>query len=1219
MKQALKFTGLLQVMGNYNIIGTTNANVTSFTDSGLSPLTTYFYRVTAINQYGSSLKGGLKYSYYEGSWNNLPDFNSLTPLKTGYVDNVSLSPANSANNYAFKYEGNINIPKTGQYTFYTKSDDGSKLYIGGFNSNNLVVSNDFVQSQTERSGTITLNKGIYPIYITYFQNTGGAYLDASYAGPSLAKQLIPDNALVPSSDSAKTLSLPAAPLAAGSVKAVAASSSVINITWKDSATNETSYEIYRSVNDAQNFKFLASLPVNSTSYKDTSLFAHLTYYYKVRVIGIGNTFSNSAVVSAKTQDNFPIITQLPDRSVRYGITTVISLTGTDEDGDSLSYVMIGKPVFATLVNNSDNTGTLTLKPTSNQLGIYVIKAFVRDGYNGKDTMQFNLTVSSNYDPTIDGISNYTITENDSVNINLTGHDQNNDNLIWSVDNAPAGTYLTSNPNGTAILHIHSNYASAGLYNIAVKANDGNGGLASSQFTLTVNDKNPSNTIYARFMYDDPIGSPWNSITSATTNNLKDTANKPTNISLTFQTSWWATFDTGPQTGNNSGVYPDPVLQDYYYFGIFGGPDSVAVKLSGLDKSLKYNLTFYAGSLFPGTPDNGNTTYTVDTTTVSLYVQNNTKNTVSINNIKPDATGSIIFKMGKASNAAVGYINALVINSVYDDGTAPLTPQLISVQAVSQGAKLNWQDVAYNESSYKVYRATSLNGNYVAIDTTPANRTSYIDSTVSGNTQYYYKLKAVNVYGESAYSNIMGVFVNDKVPVLTPISNKIIKNNQSLIVNVTAADDATDHVTLTASQLPPFVTFTDNGNGTGRFSIQPTTGTTGYYPGITLTATDNSDSSRSESFDITVTDNLTSSVYLNFSDGSLLAGKPWNNLSGWPNAGTTFSGITDQDNNATNITVTLVNGFQGVVKSGAQPGNGKTIYPEAVLRTGEYEGSATTRTVRITGLSTSKRYNFVFFNSHEDGLNGLTNFIINGQTVSLNASYNIDKTVEINNIIPDVNGQVTVSIAKGAGADYAYLSAMIIQSYDPSVSMLPPSDLKVTDTKRTSVSLQWADRSYNETGFQIWRADDGNSTYSLIKTVAANTVSYKDSNLTANKAYYYVVKAINGGISSNSSNVVVGHTLAYAVYVNFTTIELGHSPWNNTAAPPQPGLIFNNFYDETDHVTNIGLTDVSDFAGEYTAGMNTGNNSGIYPDSCYGRKLWFIPRRNRRIKSYRLKP
>ncbi len=1299
-----------------NGVKTNSTTKRSFIVAGLKSLQQYYFYVKAKDLSGNystpsnqisaaTILQGFSYKYYEGAWNKLPNFTTLTPVKTGNSTNIDLSIRNKDTRFGIVWQGFIKITVAGTYKFETYSDDGSKLYIGKRDATlPPLVDNDGLHAPQYASGTIKLQPGVYPILVSYIQKDGGKtmqlywtcnalfsdtnrhqiadqYFNDTYipagiipAAPAILAATtldyarinlswtdksnnetgfeiyrslsasgtytivgttgvnataFTDTALLPSTSyyykiksinqyggsalstlkSAVTAALPAAPAVATNFKATVKSSSAITVSWNDNAANETGYNLYKSQSDTLHFKLIATLPINSVSYFDSGLFAHLTYFYKVAVLGVGGTSANSVTVSGKTTDDAPVINDIANRSVRYGVTTSIQVSAADVNGDKLTYSILNKPAFATLTNNSDKlTATLTLNPTSAQTGSYNTKIVVNDSYGGTDTTSFTLTVNSNYDPAIDTIINYNINEADSLNVGLTGHDQNNNALTWSVKGAPANSFITNTNNSSAVLHLRTSYTSSGSYIIKVTANDGNGGIAVRQFTLTVNDKNPSKTIYARFYYGDTIGTPWNNITAITTNNLKDSSGNTTNVSLALQTGWWGASNVGPSTGNNSGVYPDAVLKDYYYFGIFGGPDSVAAKVSGLDTSLRYNLTFYAGSVFSGTgiTDNGNTTYTIGTTTVSLYVQNNIKNTVTIYNVKPDAAGSIIFKMGKASNAPAGYINALVINSVYDDGTAPLTPQLISAQTQTKGVDLSWQDIAYNESSYKIFRSTSLSGTYTQIDTTTANVSTYTDVTVHGNTQYYYKLRATNKYGSSAFSNVLGVFVADKVPVIAAIGNVVIKNNQQLTVNVSTTDDAADHLTLKTSQLPPFVTFTDNGNGTGKFVIQPTSGTIGYYPAVTVTATDNSDSADTESFDITVTDAQTSSVYLNFSDGNTIAGKPWNNITTYPSSGATASGFVDQDNNATGISLTFVNGFQGVIATGMRPGNGRTVYPESVLRAGEYEGTTTTRTIRVNGLSTAKKYNFVFFNSHEDGFKCVTNFTINGQTVTVDGSYNIDKTVEINNITPDVNGQVSISVAKASGSDYAFISSLVIQSYDASVSVLSPSDLRVTDTKRNFVSLQWQDRSYNETGFQIWRADESNSTYSLIKTVAANTVVYKDSNLTANKTYYYAVKAVTGTANSYFSNTVIAHTLAYAVYVNFTAAKLTHSPWNNTDAPPQVGLAFNNFYDEKDIQTGVSMTDETDFAGDYNQGMNTGNNSGVYPDSVLAESYIVFP-------------
>lgn len=1010
---------------------------------------------------------------------------------------------------------------------------------------------------------------------------------------------------------ATTAALPPTPAAPNNLLASALSKSSIKVTWNDNSNNETKFELYRSANNNANYILYATLPANTTSYTDTSLFANAIYYYNIRAINLGGPSTYSIEDSAKTKNNIPAISKLTDRSARFGVSTTISLTGLDIDGDALSFTTNNLPAFATLTDNGDKTAGLTLNPSEANQGVYNnLMIIVNDTHGGSDTTTFNLTVNNNYDPQINNISDYSANENENITIPLVASDQNaGDILTFTVLNAPSIFNIVQISNGQANLVIRPNYASSGTYNIQVNVADGNGGIASTKFTLTVNDRNPNSVVYLRFMDQDVAPAPWNSITGLNNLNLTDTTGINTGMGLALQTNWFGVYHNGPQTGNNSGVYPDAVLADYYYFGIYGAPETVSAKLTGLDSFRIYDLNFYAGSVFGNVPDNGTTTYTVGSNTVSLYVQNNTQNTVSIKGIKPDSDGTITFTMAKAAGTPVGYLNALVVSSSYNDGTAPAAPKNFILQNISSGVQLSWQDVAYNEKGYEVYRSLSADGPFAMVGTATApDVILFIDSTVTGNTHYYYRVRAVNNYGQSAYTAIADIISQDRIPKVNPIANVVMKNNQQVSVNVSAVDDAYDHLTLSVAGLPTFATFVDNGNGTGTISITPSTGITGTYTNVTVTAKDNSDSVGSASFDISVVDINVASVYVNFSDGSVLGGKPWNNMAGYPIVGATLNNLLDDSNNPTGMSITLVNGFQGSYASGMQPGNGKTVYPEAVVRTSIFEGSTTTRTIKVSGLLSTKKYNFVFFNSHDFGLNGTTNFTINSSTVTLNATYNINKTVQINGISPDGNGQVTISVAKASGADYAYLSAIVIQSYDNVAStLLSPADLRVISTKKTSATLQWADRSSNETGFEIWRANDSTSSqYVKIATVSANSTSYTDASLTSNKTYYYTVRSVKSSTTSAYCNVAAATTYAYSVYVNFTESDLAPAPWNNTASTPVAGFTVSSFLDDAAFATSTGMQITKAFSEVQPLGMNTGNNSGAYPDKVLAATYFVFP-------------
>jgi PA14 domain/Concanavalin A-like lectin/glucanases superfamily/Bacterial Ig domain/PKD domain/Fibronectin type III domain len=136
----------------------------------------------------SSTLADLYYRYYEGSFTTMPDFSKLFPVKDGTVSGLSLSPRNQNDNFAFVYEGYLDVPAQDVYTFTLTSDDGSRLYIG----NTLVVDNNFLQSSAlSKSGNIALNPGKHKIRVEYFHKDGNESLALKWTTISGGTQTIP--------------------------------------------------------------------------------------------------------------------------------------------------------------------------------------------------------------------------------------------------------------------------------------------------------------------------------------------------------------------------------------------------------------------------------------------------------------------------------------------------------------------------------------------------------------------------------------------------------------------------------------------------------------------------------------------------------------------------------------------------------------------------------------------------------------------------------------------------------------------------------------------------------------------------------------------------------------------------------------------------------------------------------------------------------------------
>lgn len=161
-------------------------------------IATYLLREQMDNpqnkEQGPARVAGLKYVYYEALFNtaDVAKVDPLRPKSQGKIGQFKLAiPGQRHGNYGVKFTGAIAVPKDGKYTFWTKSDDGSMLYIDG----KKVVDNDGVRPAVEKEGSVELTAGDHAIVVTYFQGGGEDELEVSWQGPGVARQEIPADVL----------------------------------------------------------------------------------------------------------------------------------------------------------------------------------------------------------------------------------------------------------------------------------------------------------------------------------------------------------------------------------------------------------------------------------------------------------------------------------------------------------------------------------------------------------------------------------------------------------------------------------------------------------------------------------------------------------------------------------------------------------------------------------------------------------------------------------------------------------------------------------------------------------------------------------------------------------------------------------------------------------------------------------------------------------------
>ena len=151
-----------------------------FTKYGNAPVVTRIFSPgTYLNGTDNTadLKPGLKYSYYEGVWDSVPDYSKLTPKKTGVNESTDLGFALKRDSFGVRFEGYLHITKKDLYYLWVTSDDGAKVYF----NNELFLNNDGLHSADNPVvKVLPLNPGYYPLRIDYFERTGDQSLNIGY-------------------------------------------------------------------------------------------------------------------------------------------------------------------------------------------------------------------------------------------------------------------------------------------------------------------------------------------------------------------------------------------------------------------------------------------------------------------------------------------------------------------------------------------------------------------------------------------------------------------------------------------------------------------------------------------------------------------------------------------------------------------------------------------------------------------------------------------------------------------------------------------------------------------------------------------------------------------------------------------------------------------------------------------------------------------------------
>jgi hypothetical protein len=180
---------------------------TSYDPGTLQNDTTYYWRVDEFD--GSQViagdvwsfttlpsgSGGLQAEFFSDvtDMSGIPQVVRVDPQIDFNWNQDSPAPTINRGMFSVRWRGEIEIPATDTYTFTTRSNDGSRIYVNG----QLVVDDWGTHAARDSSGTLDLEAGNYPITVEYMQDGANANIVVSWQSDLIPKQTIPSVVLSP--------------------------------------------------------------------------------------------------------------------------------------------------------------------------------------------------------------------------------------------------------------------------------------------------------------------------------------------------------------------------------------------------------------------------------------------------------------------------------------------------------------------------------------------------------------------------------------------------------------------------------------------------------------------------------------------------------------------------------------------------------------------------------------------------------------------------------------------------------------------------------------------------------------------------------------------------------------------------------------------------------------------------------------------------------------
>jgi titin len=1071
---------------SYTKVAELAANSSSFSDSGLSAETTYFYKIAAWNSAGEAITSSVAQSTQKAA-PVAPIVPGSLAISSATISSLQISWSDSSSN-----------------------ESGFRVY------------------RSTNGGAFTLLADL-SAGVTSFSDTG---LSASttYTYKVAAWNEAGETATNAASGTTQTPVI--APNAPASVTFSNIYNSGLTINWSDQSSNESGYRVYRST-DGTNFSKVADLNANSTSYSDWGLNSGATYYYK---IAAWNSAGEVTSAAAAQKTSVPAPAQPTWLTVAYPTTTKLELYWLDQSSNESgfhiyrstdggqNYTLIGDAQA-----NSQFYADTNLTPGTKYT--YKVTAFNEGGENGT-WIDSGTTLQVVVAPGAPGSITFANITTSALTLNWTDSAANESGyrVYRSSDGTNFSKIADLSANATSFADSGLSNDTTYYYKIAAWNTGGEtvagpvsqktllaAPTAPGQLTVsspTANslqlswaDNSSSESGYKVYRSADGWNYTLIGTVAANVTSFSDTG-LSANTSYSYKIAAW---NGGGEAASNAASGMTLVAAPTAPAAVtFANVTTTAMKLSWNDSAGEKGYRVYRST------DGVNFAKVADLNA----------DTTSYSDTALAPTTTYYYKIAAWNGG--GETTASASQKTATPEVAPAQPTWLTVAYPTQTKlELYWLDQSYNESGFHIYRSADGGANFTLIGDAQANAQFFADTNLTPGTTYTYKVTAFNSGGENGTWIASGTTQSNVVAPNAPAALTFSAITSSALT-INWADQASNESGYRVYRSTDGVNYSkvaDLGANSTSFSDSGLAANATYYYKIAAwnSASETSSGAASQKTAsasqpapaqptwLTVANPTATKLELFWLDQS-------NNETGFhiyrsADGGKSFTLIGDAAANtqtfvdnglsATTTYTYKVTAFNSGGENGTWVSSGTTLTPPPAAPSNPSFLNASYNSISVywTDNSTNE-LGFRVYRS-ADG----TNFsrvadLGPGATVFTDTGLNSGTTYYY-------------KIAAWNGNDSEAYSAVVSKA----TTVAPPStpsNLNFSSVSTSGMTLSWSD-SANESGYRVYRSADGVN-FSKVADLAANVTSFADSGLADNKAYYYKVSAWNSTAEMTSTVV-----------------------------------------------------------------------------------------------------